>query len=476
MEGEAAYRRHDYAQAIATLRRVLTRQPEHFWGQYLLAICHLKEQQPGAAQAALTVCQAARPGFVWTYLLKGFAEGEMGEFDMAEVDFKRAAELGLDDASRYVMLVNRGVMRVRRGWSEYAAEDFRAAIALKSDQFQAYVNLAQAYQNLERFDQAGEALDRAIARFPNEAVLYRARARVHRLRSHDPEALADLGRAIELAPSGDPARAGDRLERALIFERAGRHDEALAECDRALAIRPDGPDVHRIRGAVLVKLRRFDEAIRAFDLGLAKGKPSSSLYEARGLALAQRGSYERAIADYTLALGAGRVTASLYTNRGWAYLFGGAPAPASHDFDEALRLDPADARALSGRGMANVQQRKVREAIADVQASVQASDRDARLIYNAARVYCQAAACLEADPARSHGAWEVAGRYRAEALDLISRSLSLMPAPERTGFWTQVVQSDTALEPIRRSRKFVDLDAQLAHSTGRRAPVGVTSR
>ena len=39
----------------------------------------------------------------------------MREFDLAEADFARATELGLDDAARYVMLVNRGVMRIRRG-------------------------------------------------------------------------------------------------------------------------------------------------------------------------------------------------------------------------------------------------------------------------------------------------------------------------------------------------------------------------
>jgi tetratricopeptide (TPR) repeat protein len=476
LEGEAAYRRRNYGQAIAALRRVLAHQPGHFWGQYLLALCQLKQHQPAAAQAALTICQAERPGFVWTYLLKGFAEGEMGEFDLAEAEFQRAAERGLDDATRYVMLVNRGVIRVRRGRTRDAVEDFRAAIALKSDRFQAYVNLAQAYENLGRLDQAREALDRAIDRFPNEAVLYRARARVHRLGSRDPEALADLGRAIALSPADDSAPAGDHLERALIFDQAGRHEEALAECDRARAIQPDRPDIDRVRGAVLVKLRRFDEAIRSFDICLAKGKPSASLYEARGLALAQRGAYERAIADYTLALGAGRVTASIYTNRGWAYLFSGAPAPASHDFDQALRLDPADARALSGRALAHVQQRKVREAIADARASVRGPDPDARLIYNAARVYCQAAACIEADPDRRHADWDLAGQYRVESLSLIGRSLSLMPAAERAAFWTQVVQSDGALEPIRASRKFLDLDAQLARATGRVTSVGASPR
>ncbi len=476
LEGEAAYHRRDYTRAIAALRRVLMQQPGHFWGEYLLAICHLKEHRPAAAQAALTVCQAARPDFVWTYLLKGFTEGEMGEFDMAESDFGRAAELGLDDASRYVMLVNRGVMRVRRGRLESAAADFRAAIALKPDQFQAYVNLAQAYQDLGHLDRAAEALDRAIARFPNGAVLYRARARIRRLGSRPDGAMADLGRAIALSPAGDPASADDHLERALILEQAGRHDEALAECDRALAIQPDRPDIHRVRGAVLVKLRRLDEAIRAFDLCLAKGKPTAALYEARGLAEAQRGVYERAIADYTLALRAGRDTASLHANRGWAYLFSGAPVPASRDFDEALRLEPSDPRALSGRAMANVQQRKVREAVADASASVQASARDARLIYGAARVYCQAAACLETDPGRSPGAWDAAGRYRAEALDLIARALGLMPAPERAAFWAEVVRGDAALEPIRRSHRFHEFDARFARTGGHGAIVGVTPR
>lgn len=36
----------------------------------------------------------------------------MREFDLAEIEFARAAELGLNTAERDVMLVNRGVMRV----------------------------------------------------------------------------------------------------------------------------------------------------------------------------------------------------------------------------------------------------------------------------------------------------------------------------------------------------------------------------
>ncbi len=476
LEGEAAYHNREYTRAIPAFRRVLTRQPDRFWAQYLMAICHLKEHRPAEAQAALTACQSLRPGFVWTYLLKGFAEGEMGEFDLAETDFARSAELDLDDDAHYVMLVNRGVMRFRRGHPEEAAQDLRTAIALNPDPFQAYINLAQAYQHLHRFDKALETLDRAIARSPNQAILHRARAQTHRLQSQDLKAIDDLDRAIALSTADDPAQAGDRLERALILQQTGRYAEALAECDRALAIQPGRTDLHRVRGAVLVGLKRYDEAIRSFDLCLARGTPSASLYEARGLARAHRGSYQRTITDYTMALGAGRATASLYGHRAWAYLFSGAPGPAARDFDEALRLDPSDARALSGARLANVQQRKVREAIDDARASVQVNAPDPRLLYNAARVYSQAAACLEADPARSRGTWETAGRYRAEALTLIARSLSLLPTTERTPFWIQVVRTDSAIEPIRQSKAFLELDSQFSRTVGRSASPGDSHR
>ena len=154
LAGEQAYRRKDLKLAIDSFRHSLSIQPDRFWAQYFLAVCLLKGHKPAEAQSALIACQGRRPGFVWAYLLKGFAEGEMGEFDLAEEDFRRANELRLNDQERYVMLVNRGVMRIRRGRSDDALADLAGAIALKPDQFEAYINLAMAFQNLERWDEA----------------------------------------------------------------------------------------------------------------------------------------------------------------------------------------------------------------------------------------------------------------------------------------------------------------------------------
>ncbi len=209
-------------------------------------------------------------------------------------------------------------------------------------------------------------------------------------------------------------------------------------------------------------LRRYDEAIGSFDACLARGGTSAALYEARGLALASHGSYERALADYTMALNLGRATPSLLANRGWAYLLGGAPAPALRDFDESLRLDPSNGHALSGRALTNVQLRKTREAIADAQASIRLNPDDSRQVYNAARVFCQAAACLESSAEKTGATMATADRYRTEALKLLARALDLCPEADRSRFWDEFVRKDSSLDLIRRARSFNALGARAA--------------
>jgi serine/threonine protein kinase/Flp pilus assembly protein TadD len=462
LTGEQAFQRKDLKRAIDSFRHALAIQPDRFWAHYFLAVCLLKDHRPAEAQSALIACQSRRPGFAWTYLLKGFAEGEMGEFELAEEDFRRANLLPLNDQERYVMLVNRGVMRIRRGRNEDAIVDLTAAIALKPDQFEAFINLAMGYKNLGHWDQALETLGQALAVHPMQAVLYRARSQIYRLRGQTNPALNDLKKVIELMPTDDPESVADHLEIALLLQQDGRPEESLDAIDEALRLKPNRAESHRLRGVTLMMLRRYDEAIRSFNICLAGGDASASIYEARGLALASRGSYDRALADYTMALSLGKPTSSLLANRGWVYLLSGASTPALRDFDEALKLDPSNSHALSGRGLTNVQIHRTREAVEDANASIRLSPDDSRQIYNAARVYCQAAAKLESSPDRNPVMLARAERYRVETMRLLERAIELCPAGDRSRFWNEFVRKDNSFDLIKRSRSFLALGAQAA--------------
>ena len=81
----------------------------------------------------------------------------------ADSDFQKASQMPLDDNARYVLFVNRGVLRVRQERFEDAIADLKSAIERKPNAYQAYVNLAQAYRRLDKLDLALEQLNRAVA-------------------------------------------------------------------------------------------------------------------------------------------------------------------------------------------------------------------------------------------------------------------------------------------------------------------------
>src|SRR5262249_18245235 len=69
----------DLPQAVAHFQKVLRLQPENFWAHYYLAVCSLQLQPPDQAEMSLTICQGRRPDFVWVYILRGYASGQLGE-------------------------------------------------------------------------------------------------------------------------------------------------------------------------------------------------------------------------------------------------------------------------------------------------------------------------------------------------------------------------------------------------------------
>jgi tetratricopeptide (TPR) repeat protein len=460
--GESYYRSGQLNAAIEHFKRVLSREPDRFWSQYLLAICYVKAQRPAEAQAALIACQGRRPDFVWIYLLRGFAEGELREFDLAAADFQRAESLGLSPEARYVLLVNRGVVAIRRNDDAAAIADFEAAIDLKPDHFQAYANLAQLYVNNKQWEPARRALDRALRSNPDQAILYHLRAQSAEGQGDEATAIADLDEAVQRLSEEDPLRAAVQLDRGRHLHRLRRHREALAAYEQSLAVRPDQIAVHRLRGVVLMELGRYDESIREFDYCLANGRPSAGLYEVRGLAQAWRGSYPEAIADYTMALkfSEGRGVATIRTHRAWAYLFSGSIRLAEREFTEAIQRDPACVEAYSGRGLALAQLRQPAEALADAETTTRLGHSNPRMIYNAARIYCQVAAGYQGLVGQLNDReFDRMKSSLRTAAHLIRKSVSMLPADERATFWQQVVRDDAVLAPVRRQPEFQELEA-----------------
>ncbi len=193
---------------------MLCHQPDHFSAQYLLAICHLKLHQYSEAQAALIASQSRRPDFIWVYVLKGFAEGEMGEFALAHEDYRHALDLHPGEDAHYVLLVNRGVTLVREKRLSEAVGDLEAAIKLKPANYQAYVDLVQAYQSQGNRKGALLSLEKAISIEPRLVLLHRLHAQIQQQNHDDRAALMDLDQALRLLGPHDLEVADIQFDRA----------------------------------------------------------------------------------------------------------------------------------------------------------------------------------------------------------------------------------------------------------------------
>jgi tetratricopeptide (TPR) repeat protein len=438
------YRREEFGEAIKEFDQVLERKPGHFWAQYLNAICLLRQGRPAEARTLLSSCLAQRSDFVWLYLLRGFAQEELLAWGAADSDFQKASQLPLDDNARYVLAVNRGVLRVRQERFEDAIVELRSAIERKPNAYQAYVNLAQAYRRLDKRDLALEQLQRAIQLEPGLAHLYRLRARLHLERNEPALALTDFDQAIERENSNSPYRVDDHVERGRLLLSGGKLAEALSSFDAALVLRKDHSLGQRLRAETLFRLGRFEEVIQAFDRYLEVGKPLESVYRGRALARAELGQYPGAIDDFTKALEL-HPTSAVQAYRGWTHLVVDAPKLALRDFELAIELDPQNGDAYNGRGFARARLGRHREAIQDAAEALRHGPPSPRLLYNAARIYAQ-------NP----------GPYRQRAVELLQQALSLVPTDQRRSFWSKQVRTDAVLAALRRHPLFVRLDAELS--------------
>jgi tetratricopeptide (TPR) repeat protein len=449
----------DPAAALPHFERALSLRPGDFWIPYHIAICLLKLGRPAEARAYLSACIGRRPDFPWTYLVRGYALGELREFEAAEADFRAAEGRNLDVPARYALLVNRGRMRVLGGRLEEADADLATAISLLPERHEAYVNRAQVSLARKEWDEAEAQLVEAIRLAPDLAGPYRDRARLRVERGQPAAALGDLDRAIEREASAPGQVAEDRTLRGFLLYRAGRPEDALAAADAALVARPALGMAHRLRAEALTALGRDREASDALDRSLASDTPDADAYRLRGLLRKALGRTAGAVEDFTRALELEPNSSNMRTKRGWAYLLNGLEL-ALEDFDRALAQNPSNSDAHAGRGYALVLLGRDHEGVEAAERAVALAPREPDLLYNAACVYAQAAGKAEGDGGEGDHR-SLATHYGDRGLALIRQALDLKPPGQRMSFCRDVILLDPALEPIRGRDEFAQLEADV---------------
>jgi protein O-GlcNAc transferase len=157
---------------------------------------------------------------------------KLGRFDEAEAGYRKAVELAPDLALAWNGL---GSMLRRRGRTEEAVESFSRALALQPDFAQARLNLAYVLIEVGRFEEGLVEMDRYLAGRPKDANELLQRGRALEQLGRLPEAKECYLQTLELTPG----LAEGYMRLGGLQRHVGDHGEAIANLRRAVDLAPD---------------------------------------------------------------------------------------------------------------------------------------------------------------------------------------------------------------------------------------------
>lgn len=230
--------------------------------------------------------------------------------------------------------------RVGRGIAAVLA----TALAAGAAQADALGDCRQGTDAKARLSGCSAVIDDPAAGVADKAMAYRNRGAVRLAAGATSEAMADLTRAIALAPRDERAF----VSRAELYVRLGNTGRAIDDFGAALAINPGSLQALNGRGYAELVSGNSVGAIADFSRVIALNPLSAVALNNRGLAYRRAGDVERAINDYTSAITLNPVYALAYENRGHAREARNEKPLAIADFRRALLIDPSLAGARSG--------------------------------------------------------------------------------------------------------------------------------
>ncbi len=258
--------------------------------------------------------------------------------------FEAATQHGPQMFDAFLNLGN-AYLQVQRSQDALAA--YEAALSLQPDSDLAYANLAEAYRQLHNTTQALASYGQALQLAPHKhSYLVKAGNLLRELQRHD-EAIACYEQAINLEP--DQAEAYAHM--AVSMAELGHLDAAFGCCKIALEIDPTQSIAHYHKA--LLEMRHDDKqaALESLTAALDNEPQSPAAWMSKGLLLINLKDPAAALIALNRAIELGTKTADIYHNRAHCHKELKQLELAVNDLETALTLDPQHADALMTLGV-----------------------------------------------------------------------------------------------------------------------------
>jgi tetratricopeptide (TPR) repeat protein len=161
----------DYeAKVVGQANRALALDPNNNNAYYAKADYLALTRRPSEALGVADAGLAINPNYVPLYVPRVAAELSLGSFERAKADAERAIRLSPRDPLVGIFRVQLGGAELSLGHVEPAIDEYRKAIDFGNHEYYAYTNLAAAYAQAGKMDEAKAALVEARSRNPELTV------------------------------------------------------------------------------------------------------------------------------------------------------------------------------------------------------------------------------------------------------------------------------------------------------------------
>jgi protein O-GlcNAc transferase len=288
------------------------------------------------ADSAYAQALAIEPGNVTAVMNRGNVLRALGRIPEAIAAHRQVTAM---DPSRAEAWLNLGNALRDDKQLEAAIEAYQRALSLRDDLHAARLGLiGLLQQQADASEAATQALDAAIARFPDEPEYLFERARLLIAANHKREALPLLQRAA-LSASAD-----ERVWNALgvAHEAAGDQELALQAFAKAIAQQPKFAVAHANYGQLARQMGRIKEGIDALRHAVVLAPNDAAACGNLIDALVGTGHLQEAITQAERALASNLIESSvIHTALGHAYNTSGRSAESLQQLERALALTPS---------------------------------------------------------------------------------------------------------------------------------------
>ena len=212
---------------------------------------------------------------------------------------------------------------------------YKRAIKIKSDYYQAYKSMGNAYDQLEEYDEAIESYKKAIEIKPDDQDAYKSMGLIYyyELEEYD-EAIESYKKAIEIKP--DDQDAYNYV--GLVYYSLEQYKKAIESYKEAIKLKQDHYDAYYNIGLAYYKLEEYDEAIESYKKVIEINPDDHEAYNSMGLAYASSKDYKKAIECYEKAIKLKSNYDEAHYNMGLAYAKLGKYDEAIKWYDKAIKI------------------------------------------------------------------------------------------------------------------------------------------